>query len=89
MRVMRVMYKREIDKMCDKMYRCTVCIYGACVDTMLSGLVAAGSYRIKRVDKRAEREECSSTALLIFSGCAVLFLLLFFYYTETNDYTIR
>ena len=86
MRVMRVSdYREEVEKT----RRCMVCIYGACVNTMLSGLVAAGSYRIKRVDRRAEREECSSTALLFFSGCAVLFLLLFFYYTETNDYTIR
>jgi hypothetical protein len=56
---------------------------------MISGLVAAGSYRIKRQDKRAEREECSPMALLFFSGCALVFLLLFFYYTERNDYTIR
>lgn len=66
-----------------------VCIYGACVNTMISGLVAAGSYRIKCQDKRAKREECCPMALLFFSGCALVFLLLFFYYTERNDYTIR
>jgi multisubunit Na+/H+ antiporter MnhB subunit len=54
---------------------------------MITGLIAAGSYRLR--EKREKRDECAPAAMLVFAGCAMLFLLLFFYYTEKTDYTIR
>jgi hypothetical protein len=56
---------------------------------MITGLIAAGSYRIRCQEKRGERDECAPVTMLFFAGGAMLFLLLFFYYTERNDYTIR
>jgi len=62
-------------------------IYENGIKDMITGLIAAGSYRLR--EKREKRDECAPAAMLVFAGCAMLFLLLFFYYTEKTDYTIR
>jgi hypothetical protein len=62
-------------------------IYANGIKDMITGLIAAGSYRMR--EKREKRDECAPAAMLVFAGCAMLFLLLFFYYTEKTDYTIR
>jgi hypothetical protein len=62
-------------------------IYADGMKDMITGLIAAGSYRMR--EKREKRDECAPAAMLVFAGGAMLLLLLFFYYTERTDYTIR
>jgi hypothetical protein len=40
------------------------------MEYMITGLIAAGSYRIRCQEKRGERDECAPVTMLVFAGGA-------------------
>jgi hypothetical protein len=51
---------------------------------MISGLVAAGNYRLRRAKHTLDSETSNTLCMLYFTG-AFFILLFFFYYTQTTD----